>query len=114
MKFLEGDIDSESRDSQISRKRTSGRKSRGVVGKTSRDQFIANLAVKLLMKRFSRRPIKPNHFESHDRMASPLFTDFFLYYLFHYSVCSHSSSLIPSSFERWPLSYTLLITFGLH
>jgi hypothetical protein len=78
MKFLEGDIDSESRDSQISRERTSGGKSRGVVGKTSRDQFIANLAVKLLMERFSRRPIKPNHFERHDRMASPFFTDFFV------------------------------------
>jgi len=96
MKFLEGDIDSESRDSQVSRERTSGGKSRGVIGKTSRDQFIANLAVKLLMERFSRRPIKSNHFESHDRMASPSFTDLFVYYSFHNSDCPHSVPVIPS------------------
>jgi hypothetical protein len=26
------------------------------------------------MERFSRRPIKPNHFEGHDGTAPPLFT----------------------------------------
>jgi len=72
MKLREGEVYGVSRGSQVSRKRSRGRKSRAAVVKASRDQFIANLAVKLLMKRFSRRPIEPNHFERHDGTATPL------------------------------------------
>jgi hypothetical protein len=72
MKLREGKVYGVSRGSQVSRKRSRGRKSRAAVVKASRDQFIANLAVKLLMERFSGRPIEPNHFERHDGMATPL------------------------------------------
>jgi len=72
MKLREGEVYGVSRGSQVSRKRSRRRKSRAAVVKASRDQFIANLAVKLLMKRFSRRPIEPNHFERHDGTATPL------------------------------------------
>jgi len=34
--------------------------------------FVANLAVKLLVKRFGCRPVKPNHLKGHDRTAAAL------------------------------------------
>ncbi len=36
------------------------------------DQLVSNLAVELLMKRFARLPIEPNHLESDDGPAAPL------------------------------------------
>jgi hypothetical protein len=72
VKLLEGKVYGESRDSEVSRQRSRRGQSRGTVTKTSRGQFIPNLAVKLLMKRLSCRPIESNHFERHDGPATPL------------------------------------------
>jgi hypothetical protein len=66
VKFLQGEVDRESRDPQISRKRARGGKTGGVIAKTAGDQFIANLSIKLLMQRFGRIPDQPDHFESDD------------------------------------------------
>src|SRR6266567_3321954 len=73
VKLLEGEVYGEPRDSEVSRQRSRGGQSRGTVTKTSRGQFIPNLPVKLLMKRFSGSAIEPNHFERHDGPATPLF-----------------------------------------
>ncbi|HYT54427.1 MAG TPA: hypothetical protein VEQ38_06915, partial [Verrucomicrobiae bacterium] len=45
-------------------------KSRRVVAKVSRYQFITNLPVELLVERFASSPIEPNHFECHNRTAA--------------------------------------------
>jgi hypothetical protein len=42
------------------------------MSETSRRQFIANLSVKLLMQWFGRCAIQPDHFKSHDGVATPL------------------------------------------
>jgi hypothetical protein len=73
MKPRESEVYSESRYPQIGGQRARGGKPGRVIVEASRDQFIANLAVKLLMKRFGGTAIEPNHFKSHDRMATPLF-----------------------------------------
>src|ERR1700745_442193 len=70
MKPREGDVYRESRYSQVrsefAREWESGR----VVVECRRNQFIANLAIELFMKRFVSSAIQPNHFKSHDRMAT--------------------------------------------
>jgi hypothetical protein len=58
------------------------------VVETSRREFIANLPVKLLMQWFGRCPIQPDHFKSHDRMATPLFQGVFIDGKFHFSNCA--------------------------
>src|SRR6266508_4109067 len=57
--------------SEIGGQRARGGKSRRVIVEASRYQFIANLAVKLLMQWFGRSAIQTNHFKSEDRMAAP-------------------------------------------
>jgi hypothetical protein len=78
MKLLEGEVYRESRDSEINRQRSRGRKSRGTVAKATRDQLIANLAVKLLMEWLSRHSVEPNHFERDDRATTALLTGLLL------------------------------------
>jgi hypothetical protein len=41
-----------------------------MVVETCRNQFVANLAVKLFMEGFIRSVIQPNHFKRHDRMTA--------------------------------------------
>jgi len=90
MKLLEGEVYSESRDSEISRQRSRGRKSRGIVAKASGDQLIANLTVELLMEWLSRYSVEPNHFERDNRATTALLTEFSISNPFH-----HSGSLSP-------------------
>ena len=71
MKPRESDVYSEARYSQLRGQLARGGESRRVVVETCRSQFIANLPVKLLMERFGRRAIQPDHFKSHHRMATP-------------------------------------------
>jgi len=72
MKPGEGDVYSESGYSQVASQLARGGESRRVVVESCRNQFIANLAIKLFMERFIRSAIQPNHFKSHDRMAAAL------------------------------------------
>jgi hypothetical protein len=72
MKSRESDVYSETRYSQVGGQVTRGGESGRVVVEACRNQFIANLAVKLFMKWFICGAIKPNHFKRHDRMASSL------------------------------------------
>jgi hypothetical protein len=72
MKSRESDVYSETRYSQIRRQIARGRESGRVVVESCRNQLIANLAIKLFMKRFIPGAVEPNHFKSHDRMASSL------------------------------------------
>src|SRR6266480_5298506 len=73
MKPRESDVYREPRYSQVSGQLTRGRQSGRVIVESCRNQFIANLAIKLFMKRFVRGAIEPNHIKGHDRMATPLF-----------------------------------------
>jgi hypothetical protein len=52
MQLFEGEIDGESGNSEVSSKGTSGGKTRRVIAKVPGDQFVANLAIELLMQRF--------------------------------------------------------------
>src|SRR4030095_840289 len=72
MKSREGDVYSESRYSQVDCKLTRGGESGRVVVESCRNQFIANLPVKLFMERFMGSAVQPNHFKSHLRMTSSL------------------------------------------
>src|SRR5438093_12585165 len=77
MKLRECKIYGQPRYPQVSRQRARGGESRRTVAEGPRPEFVANLAVKLLVERFSCRPIKPNHFECYDRTpAPPLWTQF--------------------------------------
>jgi hypothetical protein len=94
MKLLEGEVYGESRDSEIGRQRSRGRKSRGTVAKASRDQLIANLTVELLVEWLSRHSVEPNHFERDDRATTALLTGFSISDRFH-----HSGLLSPPTFS---------------
>ena len=52
--------------------------------KASRDEFIANLPIQLLVQWFGCSAIQPNHFKSQDRMATPFFDDVVLDSRFHF------------------------------
>ena len=97
MKLHEGKVYGESRDPQVIRERTRGRKPRGIVVKAPRDQFIANLTVELLMEWFSSRSVEPNHFECDDRAAPPLLTELLIYNWFHNSDCAYFDSTVFSA-----------------
>ena len=66
MKSRESDVYSETRHSQICRQIARGWESGRVVVESCRTQLIANLAIKLFMKRFIPGAVEPNHFKSHD------------------------------------------------
>jgi hypothetical protein len=72
MKSRESDVYSESGYSQVDRQLARGGESGRIVIESCRDQFVANPAVKLFMERFFRSAIQPNHFKSHERMATAL------------------------------------------
>src|SRR4029450_8975837 len=53
--------------------------------------------VKLLMERFGRSAIQPNHFKSHDRMTTPvLLTYVFICNSFHDSDCAHNPQCLKT------------------
>ena len=72
-KFRESDVYRESRYAKIGGEaREEGSREESSF-KAARDQFIANLAIKLLMERLMRSAIELDHFKSDDRVAPPLF-----------------------------------------
>jgi len=62
----------ESRYSKIRGQRARGGQSGRIIVEASRDQFIAYLAVKLMMQWFGCSAIQPDHFKSEYRMATSL------------------------------------------
>jgi hypothetical protein len=85
MKLGEGKVDGQPRDSQVSRERSRGGKPRGAAIEASGDQLIANVTVELLVKRFARHSVEPNHLESDDSSATALLDRLFIYDRFHNS-----------------------------
>src|SRR5262245_526234 len=90
MKPRESDVYSESRHSKVGRQIPGGGESARIVVESRGNQFIANLAVQLFMKRFIRGMIQADHFECHDGMATALLlTCLFICNSFHDSNCAH-------------------------
>src|SRR5215469_15755212 len=70
LKFRQSEIDGEARDSEIVGKcARSGKPYNGSV-KTLGHQFVPNLAVKLLVQRFTSVAVEPNHFEGDDGVTA--------------------------------------------
>ena len=87
MKPRKSEVYRESRYSKIRSQRARGRQSGRIIAEASRDQFIAYLAVKLMMQWFGRSAIQTNHFKSEDRMAAPPSDKFLVDRRFHLVDC---------------------------
>jgi hypothetical protein len=73
MQLGEGQVNRQSGDTQVGGKRARRRKPRGIPAKAARYELVPDLPIQLLMQRFRRGAIEPNHFESDDGTAAALF-----------------------------------------
>jgi len=110
MKPGESNVYSESRYSQVSGKLARGWESGGVVVESCRNQLIANLAVKLFMKRLICSAVEPNHFKGHNRMATTLlFACVFICNSFHDPDCPLSQVSVTASLLRSGMAISLQV-----
>jgi hypothetical protein len=91
MQLVEGEVDGESGNSEIGGQGASGGKTRRVITKVPGDQFVANLAIELLMEGFGRFSDQANQFESDDGTAPSIFVSRIITWM-----RSHDSCVRPS------------------
>jgi hypothetical protein len=106
MKLREGKIHGQPCYPQVSRQSPGGRESSRGIAEVPRPDLVANLAIKLLVERFSGHPIKPNHFKCYDRTPAPAFGTRFL--LRHSRLASWKSLFHFTHILKEQLSYRKL------